>query len=160
MGFMLSDMDYRLLGNTKRDALWDSLPLKAGVEPPAPVAAAAAFVTTEEPLVAVTPPAPVKLTDVDPSAPAPLPPSPVDEVIVELADEAPFMPVPADEAIVELAEEAPSTPSAPAEAIPAALSGSGTAMRARARKLPPSAEELSARRQKLLESLGRFLASL
>jgi hypothetical protein len=33
-------------------------------------------------------------------------------------------------------------------------------MRVRAPKQPPRAEELTARRQKLLESLGRFLASL
>jgi hypothetical protein len=135
LGFMLSDMDYRKLGIKKRDALWDSLPLKAGVEPPAPVAAAATFMATEEPPAAVCARQSVKLAGVEP-------------------------PVYADEAIVELAEEAPSTPSAPVEAMPDALSGSGTAMRARARKLPPSAEELTARRQKLLESLGRFLASL
>jgi hypothetical protein len=135
MGFMLSDMDYRILGVKKRDALWDSLPLKAGVEPQVPVAAAAAFLATEEPSAAVGPPPPANLAGVEP-------------------------PVPADEAVVDLAEEAPSTPSAPVEVMPDALSGSGTTMRVGARKWPPGAEELTARRQKLLESLGRFLASL
>ena len=135
LGFMLSDMDYRKLDIKKRDSLWDSLPLKAGDEPPAPVAAASAFVATEELPVAVCAPQPTKFAGVEP-------------------------PVPANEAIVELAEEAPSTPSAPVEAMPDALSGNGTTMRARARNQPPSAEELTARRQKLLESLGRFLASL
>jgi hypothetical protein len=134
LGFMLSDMDYRKLGIKKRDALWDSLPLKAGVEPPVPVAAAAAFLATAEPSVAGGAPQPAK-----PAGAAP--------------------PVPADEAVVELAEEAPTTPSAPVEVMPDALSGSGTTMRVDARKWPPSAEELTVRRQKLLESLGRFLAS-
>jgi hypothetical protein len=134
MGFMLSDMDFRMLGNKKRDALWDSLPLKAGVEPPAPAAAAAAALAAEEPLVAGVAPQPAKPAGVEP-------------------------PVPADEEVVELAEEAPSTPPDPVGVMPDALSGSGTTMRVGARKRPPSAEELTARRQKLLESLGRFLAS-
>lgn len=133
MGFMLSDMDYRKLGIEKRDALWDSLPLKAGVRPPAPVATAVAVVATREPPVAVLPPQPAKLAAI-------------------------ALPSPADEAIVELAEESSFT--LPTETTPDALSGNETTMRARARKRPPSAEELTARRQKLLESLGRFLASL
>lgn len=157
LGFMLSDMDYRKLGIKKRDALWESLPLKAGVEAPTPVAAAA-FVAVEEPPVAVIAPAPAKLASVEPPVPAPSPPSPADEAILELADEAPFTPPSAEEVIVELAEETPFTP--PAEAMPDALSGSGPTMRARARKRLPSAKEMTARRQKLLESLGRFLASL
>jgi hypothetical protein len=135
LGFMLSDMDYRKLGIKKRDVLWDSLPLKAGVEPPAPVVAAATFVTTAGPPVAVCAPQPAELADVEP-------------------------PLPADEVVVELAEEAPSSPSALVEMMPDALSGSGTTMRVGARKWPPGAGELTARRQKLLESLGRFLASL
>jgi hypothetical protein len=134
MGFMLSDMDFRMLGNNKRDALWDSLPLKAGVETPAPIPAAAAFPATEEPLFADVAPQPAEPVGVEP-------------------------PVPADEEVVELAEEAPSTPPALVGVMPDALSGSGTTMRVGARKRPPSAEELTARRQKLLESLGRFLAS-
>jgi hypothetical protein len=162
MGFMLSDMDYSLLGIKERDDLWDSLSLKAGVEPPAPVAEAADFFVTEEPPVAVISPKPSKISVVEPPMSAPSLPSPSDEAILELAEEASFVPSPADEVIVELSEEAPFTPP-PAEVrsdAPDALSGSGTTMRARARKLSPSAEELTARRQKLLESLGRFLASL
>lgn len=142
MGFTLSDMDYRKLDIETREALWGSLPLKAGAEPSPPVAPAASFLATEEPSAAVVAPQPVKLAGVEPPIPAP------------------SLPSPADETIVELAEEAPPTPSAPVEAMPDALSGSETTMRARARKQPPSAEELTARRQKLLESLGRFLASL
>lgn len=115
MGFMLSDMDFRKLDIEKRDALWGSLPLKAGIEPPALVAAAT-FVAAAEPPVAVVAPQPAKLADI-------------------------------------------ALPQ-PAGAMPDARSASETTMRARARKRPPSAEELMARRQKLLESLGRFLASL
>jgi hypothetical protein len=135
MGFMLSDMDYRKLDIDKREALWNSLPLKAGVEPPAPDAGSVAIVAAEESSVAVCDPQPAELAGIMP-------------------------PVPADEAIVELAEESPSTPAAPVAKMPDIFSGSGATMRARARKLPPGAEELTVRRQKLLESLGRFLASL
>jgi len=135
MGFMLSDMDYRKLSLERRRALWDSLPLKGGVESTPPFATAAALTAAEDPPVAADVPRQTAPTSAEP-------------------------PVPADEVIVELAEEAPSALSAPVEAMPDAQSGSATTMRARARKQPPSAGELTVRRQKLLESLGRFLASL
>lgn len=140
LGFMLSGMDYRELGIGKRDALWHSLPLRSGVEPMPQVAAAAPYRVTEEPSVAFTAP------------------PPANEAIIELDEEAPFAPTADDEVIVELDEEPPFTPR-PGDAMLEALSGSETTMRARARKQPPSAEELTVRRQKLLESLGRFLAS-
>ena len=142
MGFMLSDMDFRRVDIKKRDALWNSLPLRAGAEPSAPVAAEASPVAAKEPPVAVIPPPAAKLADV--------------ETLVSV----PPLPSPAGVAIVEPAEEAPFTPPAPAEALPDVSPGSETTMRARARKQPPSAGELTARRLKLLENLGRFLASL
>jgi len=50
MGFMLSDMDYQLLGPDEQEALWESLPLRlGGAEPPAPVAETAPRPSAEAP---------------------------------------------------------------------------------------------------------------
>jgi hypothetical protein len=117
--------------------------------------------------------------------PAPLPPS-ADETVVEAASSAPPPPVAAGDVVTQslkvdaaevvegLPEESPLPVRAAAEpaetgpinapvstlAMHNTLPDRGPTMRVRAPKQPPRAEELTARRQKLLESLGRFLASL
>jgi hypothetical protein len=122
LGFTLSVVDYRKLGQQQRASLWGALPLKNGVEPSA------------------APPA-------DESG---------SEVVEGQAAETP-LPV---RAAAEPAEPAPSKASVSAIPIHNTLPDGGPAMRVRAPKQPLRAEELTARRQKLLESLGRFLASL
>lgn len=130
MGFMLSDMDYQKLGMKKRDLLWASLPLKTGVESPA---------LAQGPPVPA--PVPVSAGPAGGEGPEPSPPPPAT-------------------VSGELAESAEEAPPAPAEELPDVLPGRGAALRTRVRKRPPTAEEMESRRLKLLENLGRFLASL
>jgi len=52
LGFMLSDVDYRKLGTQQRAALWSSLPLKNGIEMPAPIPAVTTA-TREEGVIAL-----------------------------------------------------------------------------------------------------------
>jgi hypothetical protein len=92
---------------------------------------------------------------VDPSVAAPADES--RSVMVEGLAAAPPLPV---RAAAESVEPAPSKASVSALPIHDTLPDRGPAMRVRALKQPLRAEELTARRQKLLESLGRFLASM
>jgi hypothetical protein len=161
LGFMLSDVDYRKLDKQHRVFIWDSLPLKNGVEPSTTVAADA-FATTVETLPGTNLTRPLEkaaageaslVTQSSPTLPAA-------GTVVELSDEtltAPQAPVPA---VDKLAQEAKPLPTASAEARHETLTDRVPTLRASVPKQPPRAEDLTVRRQKFLESLGRFLASL
>jgi len=190
MGFMLSDMDYRMLGSERRNALWESLPLRCGAEGPSPVSAARPAASACESAVSI------EMTPPEDSSR--LRRASLVETIIELAEEAPpELPIsnspaqaspeseteaaresavsmevtlPADsnlkrpaslaETIIELAEEAPPDLPISKTKKADATTSRGATLRTEARSRAPSAEELSARRQNLLENLGRFLASL
>jgi hypothetical protein len=161
LGFMLSDVDYRKLDKQQRVFIWDSLPLKNGVEPSVMVAedalAAAAENSPGTPFARPS----EKTTAGDVSRYAPSPPSFfAEKAIVELPDEilaAPLAPVQTDD---QLAQEAKPLPAASSETMHETLTDRVPTLRASVPKHPPRAEDLTVRRQKFLESLGRFLASL
>lgn len=191
LGFMLSDVDYRKLGQQQRASLWGALPLKNGVESSAAASADVSGSVAEKlPDTRFSRPAatPTFGEPLFQHPPAPLPPS-ADEAVVELSEAAPSAPpspVAADDVVTqslrvgaaEVVEGLPEEPALsareaaePAETGPLnapvstlamhnTLPDRGPTIRVRAPKQPLRAEELTARRQKLLESLGRFLASL
>lgn len=161
LGFMLSDVDYRKLDKQQRVIIWDSLPLQNGAEPSVTVAEDALAAEAENyPGTPFTRPS-EKTTAGDVSRPAPSPP-PIfaEKAIAELPGEilaAPQIPVQTDD---QLAQAAKPLPTASAETAHEALTDRVPTLRAGAPKEPPRAEDLTVRRQKFLESLGRFLASL
>ncbi len=178
MGFLLADLDIHLLSGSDRDLLWDSLPLKAGVEPaedepkatevkvvkpPAVAAKAEEAKTVEAKAPVVPPPAPGPVA----SAPAKRVAAP--PVVAEpAAVQTPATPetktaVPAPPAAAKPAAPKPTTPDA-TEAVDDLLAAV-SALRAnrpglRARKTPPPPEELDRRRKEFRENMGRILASL
>lgn len=197
LGFMLSNVDFRKLGTQQRSSLWNSLPLKNGVESSATVQADI-FGAGKETLPAMplhrSPEKPIA-GGVPVHSPILSPPS-VDEAVVELSEEtsptprAPvegideevqataLLPAASAETASPLAEAVLSPPPAhlepsaepsinppckvpdPANTLHPDLPVRAPTMRSPARKKPLRAEEVTARRQKLLESLGRFLASM
>jgi hypothetical protein len=193
LGFMLSNVDFRKLATQQRSALWNSLPLKNGVESSATVKADASG-GEEEPL----PAAPLSSSP-EKSAASGVPmhssilsPPSVDEAVVELSEEtspapqakvdeideevqaAALLSAASAETASPLAEAVLSTPPAhlelsisapckvpdPANTLHPDLPARQPAMRSRLPKKTLRAEDVTARRQKFLESLGRFLASM
>lgn len=151
MGFLMTDQDIHLLDDADQEMLWESLPLKAGVqqEEAAPVAAppkqAAPQASAE---VKVAKPAPVAVKKKSPApAAAGKPDVTASPVTTPVSDAPPETPEQADSDNVD------------------DLLAAVEAMRAkrpglRARKTPPSPEEMNRRRLKLRETVGRILASL
>lgn len=150
MGFLMTDQDIHLLDAADRDMLWSSLPLKAGLQPEGESAPEAAAPAAAE--AALDKPKAKPVTPASSAAP------------VEAPVKAPQQNV----APPAAKTGKPQQPEAPAEK-PADnvddLLAAVEAMRAkrpglRARKAPPTNEEMNRRRQQLRESVGRILASL
>jgi hypothetical protein len=153
MGFLLTDQDFHLLEPADQDMLWSSLPLGAGLQeetPPLEAAAAgrkgsartAAAVSSQTDSQPTEPSRQVVETGDAPSGTAD--PPPAGKVAVQPRDE----PVPQTEA-----EDKVDDLLAAVEAL--RNRGSGP----RARRSPPSAQELARRRSDLCITVGRILAS-
>jgi len=153
MGFLLTDQDIHLLDQADQEMLWSSLPLMNGLQTGRDESAHAANPVPQNKGSAVTGTA----TALQNNSPEPsLAPSPVKEksrVNVE--------------ASLKTADRAPSKTDVPSgdddnvDDLLAAVE----AMRARrpglrARRIPPSAEEMELRRLQLYQTVGRILASL
>lgn len=137
MGFLMTDQDIHLLEAADRDMLWSSLPLRDGLQPEK-----GHFAGTGSPLAAavvVEPPAAVASTAVTSSA-EPLATKAVNPQKEEVRSDA------ASDKVDDLL--------AAVEAMRAKRPG------LRARRTPPTNEEMNRRRQQLRESVGRILASL
>jgi hypothetical protein len=148
MGFLMTDQDLHLLDEADQEMLWASLPLKAGLsheEEVAPVA-------TPQKQAAPRPVEPVK--------PAPSPEKNASSAN-PISNDLEVEKAPAQSVNVppQVAPEPESTENvddllAAVEAMRAKRPG------LRARKTPPSPEEMNRRRLKLRETVGRILASL
>ncbi len=154
MGFLLTDQDIHLLDAVDQEMLWSSLPLRNGLEgeesevmvaaPPKPVAAQSEKIK----------PKPVV------SKPEPKAVAPVQPEVVKALKKA----LPKEDKAVEMVQPKEAPPQEDAENVDDLLAAV-EAMRAkrpglRARKSPPTADELDLRRQQLRENVGRILASL
>lgn len=157
MGFLLTDQDIHLLEEADLQSLWDSLPLQAGldaVEPAGqgiPLHTQPAAETAGPPAVREAAPQPgvtggrgaaTTVTSRTPETEPDSTPEPVDaglEELEELAEEV-------DDKVDDLL--------AAVEAMRAKRPG------LRARKAPPTEEEMLRRREKLCNTAGRILASL
>ena len=148
MGFLMTDQDLHLLDEADQEMLWASLPLKTGLSQKEAVAPAAT------PLRQVAP------RPVEPAKPVPSPEknaSSANPISNDLEVEK--VPVQSVNVPPQVAPEPESTENvddllAAVEAMRAKRPG------LRARKTPPSPEEMNRRRLKLRETVGRILASL
>lgn len=150
MGFLMADQDLHLLDEADQEMLWSSLPLKAGL-PQLEKAAAKPVVPQQQ---SVSPPdaetgtltpAPEK------NHPAAVPAS--KEPAVDSMPDKPVSAAPPDASEPDSAENVDDLLAA-VDAMRAKRSG------LRARKAPPSPEEMHRRRLALRETVGRILASL
>jgi hypothetical protein len=154
MGFLLTDLDIHLLTEADREMLWASLPLQTGVQVlaksppvnsapagPVPAPGTAAIITT----AAEALPASVSkaaATSAPTAEPVPAEPVPVDPQPKQLPIEANIIePANVDDLLAAVEELRTRRPGV------------------RARKKPPSPDELKRRRQELRGNLGRILAS-
>ena len=148
MGFLMTDQDLHLLDEADQEMLWASLPLKTGLSQKEAVAPAA----TPQQQAAPRPVEPVK-----PAPSSKKNASSVNPVSSDLkVEKAPAQSV---NVAPQVAPEPESTENvddllAAVEAMRAKRPG------LRARKSPPSPEEMNRRRLKLRETVGRILASL
>ena len=151
MGFLMTDQDLHLLDDADQEMLWASLPLRSGLSQQEAAAPAA----TPQKQAAPRPVEPTK-----PAKPAPSPEKKVSSAR------------PASNGL-EVKKTPAQSAKVPAQAAPEPeavenvddLLAAVEAMRAkrpglRARKTPPSPEEMNRRRLKLRETVGRILASL
>jgi len=151
MGFLMTDQDLHLLDEADQEMLWASLPLKSGLSQKEAVAPAATPQKQAAPR-AVEPAKPVK--------PAPSPEkkassaSPTSNGLEVKKTPARSVKVPPQVAPEPEATENVDDLLAAVEAMRAKRPG------LRARKTPPSPEEMNRRRLKLRETVGRILASL
>lgn len=152
MGFLMTDQDIHLLNEADQEMLWASLPLMAGLqieeERVVPVATPAKKTTEKAGAGEIAPAVAAPQTP-----PAPTPVAASKPVKVERPAAAPAEAAPKG--------DAPPEPANNVNDLLAAVD----AMRAkrpglRARKLPPSPEEVERRRLQLRETIGRILASL
>lgn len=154
MGFLMSDQDLHLLDEADQEMLWSSLPIKTGL-----------------PIEEIEPPPAVVMTKRAEEKPA----AKVETTKVEIAGEEKKEPASTEAHSQVLKGGGPAVelvkPAAKIEPKPAPvdnvddLLAAVEAMRAkrpglRARKLPPSSEEMGRRRLQLREIVGRILASL
>jgi len=155
MGFLLTDQDIHLLDDSDQQMLWESLPLKAGLDaetvPSAPVQA-------KQPVATIAQKPAVRAVDSSSTAEKRKP------VVDTVASSKPSV---KQSSAVEAARETP--PEAPEENVAAEnvdeLLAAVEAMRAkrpglRARKAAPSVEEMTRRKDLLRATVGRILASL
>lgn len=148
MGFLMTDQDLHLLAEADQEMLWDSLPLKTGLSQQEAVAPAA------------TPQKQASPRPVEPAKPAPSPEK-KESSANPISNDLEVKKAPAQSVNVtpQVAAEPESTENvddllAAVEAMRAKRPG------LRARKTPPSPEEMNRRRLKLRETVGRILASL
>ena len=151
MGFLMTDQDLHLLDEADQEMLWASLPLKPGLS------------QQEEVAPAATPHKQAAPRPVEPAQP--VKPAPSTEKKASSASQTSNglqvkkTPAQSDNVPPQVAQEPESTENV--DDLLAAVE----AMRAkrpslRARKTPPSPEEMNRRRLKLRETVGRILASL
>lgn len=151
MGFLMTDQDLHLLDETDQEMLWASLPLKSGLP------------RQEEVAPAATPHKQAAPRPVEPAQP--VKPAPSTEKKASSASQTSNglqvkkTPAQSNNVPPQVAQEPESTENV--DDLLAAVE----AMRAkrpslRARKTPPSPEEMNRRRLKLRETVGRILASL
>lgn len=154
MGFLLTDQDIHLLDDSDQQMLWESLPLKAGLD-----VETASEPTQTKPSVTITAEKPA-VSRVDPSST-----SAKNKPAVETV--ASSKPAAKQSPVAEPVRE--SETKAPEEDVPAEnvddLLAAVEAMRAkrpglRARTTAPSAAEMDRRKEQLRETVGRILASL
>jgi len=155
MGFLLTDQDLHFLEKSDQHMLWESLPLKAGLDtenaPSTPVQTQQPVAMPEEKPTA---------RDVDPGST-----SEKSKHVVQTVSNS--KPATKQSSVVESVRE--PDPKAPEEDATSEnvddLLAAVEAMRAkrpglRARKVVPSAEEMARRKEQLRETVGRILASL
>jgi len=153
MGFLMTDQDIHLLEQADQEMLWSSLPLTAGLQDDgelprsvtSPGSANAEIIPDAEGAPGI-------------SAVEQTPQSPAPAVASKQAK-----PVPAETSVESKATVSDETPGADDNVND--LLAAVDAMRAkrpglRARKAPPSAEEIQRRRLQLCQNIGRILASL
>ena len=154
MGFLLADQDIHLLDDSDLQMLWESLPLKAGLD-----VETASEPTQTKPSVTITAEKPA-VSRVDPSST-----SAKNKPAVETV--ASSKPAAKQSPVAEPVRE--SETKAPEEDVPAEnvddLLAAVEAMRAkrpglRARTTAPSAAEMDRRKEQLRETVGRILVSL
>lgn len=155
MGFLMTDLDIHLMSEADRELLWSSLPLQKGVQE--------AEQTLQSKPVAVEQVAPRPQA----TMPAAAPESsvhPVRELVPKSApseDKVSAGAVPEQKPRENLPVEVDKNERANVDDLLAAVEELRTRHPGvRARKKPPSPEELKRRRQELRENLGRILASL
>jgi hypothetical protein len=154
MGFLLTDLDIHLLSDADREMLWASLPLQNGVQAPAksqPIKSAPAGPV----------PAPVKAAVITAAAETLSASIPIAAATsVPTAEPVPVGPVPVKTQSEKLPLEANRIEPANVDDLLAAVDELRTRRpEVRARKKPPSPDELKRRRQELRGNLGRILAS-
>lgn len=148
MGFMLGDLDLPLLSDSEKATLWERLPLREGLRPEPGVAVVAAEPAPEKAIPAAATPSPKEPA----AAPRKAAPSREKTAPAELREKLPSVAAPASERELKPAFPAGKKPEpAPEVPIPRTL---------RAKKRPPTVEEMAAKRQKLREAVGKVLASL
>jgi hypothetical protein len=148
MGFLLTDQDIHLLEEADQEMLWSSLPLKSGL-----------VIKEEAPEVekSVEKPQPDVKKAADEPAPAKQK-TPFEETVSKQSVSKSVAPSPEEKTKKEEPEDGE------ADGVDDLLAAV-EAMRAkrpglRARKLPPTAEEMDRRKQQLRETIGRILVSL
>jgi len=151
MGFLMTDQDLHLLDRSDQEMLWASLPLAAGLQDES----AAAAIPAKKPEVQSD------ARSVKPGADTAPPKQPTPSISA-----APGKAATPEPAAVAAVKSAPDTePNADAEDNVDDLLAAVEAMRnkrpgLRARKSPPSAQEMAQRRLQLCQTVGRILASL
>jgi hypothetical protein len=155
MGFLMTDLDLHLLGESDREMLWSSLPLQQGLR-------MAEKDSSSQPTTAQQVPPQSKSVEAqsaqEPSAPPALPPVPITvptnvKSVAGRATEQPSLEKPTGEENINEQTNVDDLLAA-VEELRTRRPG------VRARKKPPSPEELKRRRQELRENLGHILASL
>ncbi len=150
MGFLMADQDLHLLDEADQEMLWASLPLKVGL-PPAEEAAAKPVAPQQQPVSRLA----VETSTLTPVPEMKKPTAVPDSKEPDVA-RVPGKPVSAAVPVKSESDGAENVDD---------LLAAVDAMRAkrpglRARKAPPSPEEMNGRRLKLRETVGRILASL
>jgi len=151
MGFLMTDQDLHLLDESDQEMLWASLPLKPGLSQQEEVSPAA----TPHKQAAPRPVEPAK-----PVKPAPSPEKKASSASQTSSGlEVKKTPAQGDNVPPQVAQEPEPTENVD-DLLAAVEAMRATRPSLRARKTPPSPEEMNRRRLKLRETVGRILASL
>lgn len=152
MGFLMTDLDIHLMSEADRELLWSSLPLQKGVQE--------AEQTLQSKPVTIAPRPQTTMPAAAPESSVP----PVKELVPKSApsdDKVSAGAVPEPKTRENLPVEVDKSERANVDDLLAAVEELRTRRPGvRARKKPPSPEELKRRRQELRENLGHILASL